>query len=69
MNKVVNLFLKLVQIDSPSGKEKNMILFITNWVKKQNLSFRVDKVGNVLVKNNGKGKPILLATLQAWAKV
>lgn len=59
MNKIVDLFLKLVQIDSPSGKEKNMILFITDWAKKQNLSYQVDKIGNVLVKNNGKGKPIL----------
>lgn len=59
MNKVVDLFLKLVQIDSLSGKEKNMILFITDWAKKQNLFYRVDKLGNVLVKNNGKGKPIL----------
>ena len=59
MNKVVNLFLKLVQIDSPSDHEQLMIVFITNWAKKQNLSFRVDKFGNVLIKNNGKGKPIL----------
>ena len=59
MNKVADLFLKLVQIDSPSGKEKNMILFITDWAKKQNLSYQIDKLGNVLVKNQGKGKPVL----------
>ncbi|KKP60417.1 MAG: Peptidase T-like protein [Candidatus Roizmanbacteria bacterium GW2011_GWA2_34_18] len=59
MDKIVDLFLKLVQIDSPSGKEKNMILFIIDWAKKQNLSYQVDKLGNVLVKNQGKGKPIL----------
>lgn len=59
MNKVVDLFFKLVQIDSPSGKEKNMILFITNWVKKQKLSYQIDKFGNILVKNEGKGESIL----------
>lgn len=59
MNKVVDLFLKLVQINSPFGKEKNMILFITDWAKKQNLSHQADKLGNILVKNNGRGKPFL----------
>jgi tripeptide aminopeptidase len=73
MNKVVDLFLKLVQIDSPSGKEKNMILFITNWVKKQSLFCQVDKIGNVLVKNNGRGQPFLfcvhLDTVQPGEKI
>ena len=59
MNKVVDLFLKLVQIDSPSGHEQGMIEYVKNWLDKIGLSYQVDSKGNILAKKPGIGLPIL----------
>ncbi len=59
MKNVVDLFQKLVQIDSPSGQEHGMIAYVKNWLDKIGLSYQIDKLGNVLAKNQGTGKPIL----------
>ena len=59
MDKVVDIFLKLVQIDSPSNHEQEMIKFIQNWLDKIGLSYKVDSAGNILAKKHGIGPPIL----------
>jgi len=59
MNKVVDLFLKLVQIDSPSGHEQGMIGYVKNWLDKIGLSYQVDSKGNILAKKPGIGPSIL----------
>lgn len=59
MNKVVDLFLKLVTIDSPSGHEHGMIKYVKNWLDKVGLNYQIDLKGNILAKKPGIGPPIL----------
>ncbi|MEK7110205.1 MAG: peptidase M20, partial [Patescibacteria group bacterium] len=59
MNKVVDLFLKLVRIDSPSSHEQGMIKYVKNWLDKIGLTYQVDPAGNILAKKPGIGPPIL----------
>lgn len=59
MNKVVDTFLKLVTIDSPSGHEQGMIEYVKNWLDKVDLSYQIDLKGNILAKKPGIGPPIL----------
>ncbi|TRZ52267.1 M20/M25/M40 family metallo-hydrolase, partial [bacterium] len=59
MNKVVDIFLKLVAIDSPSGHEQGMIEYVKNWLNKIGLNYQIDSVGNILAKKPGIGPPIL----------
>ncbi|MFA6080965.1 MAG: M20/M25/M40 family metallo-hydrolase [Patescibacteria group bacterium] len=59
MNNVVDIFLKLVTIDSPSGQEQNMIKYIKNWLDNVGLNYQVDSKGNILAKKPGVGPSIL----------
>ena len=59
MNKVVDIFLEIVTIDSPSGQEQGMIKYIKNWLDKVGLDYQVDSKGNILAKKPGIGPPIL----------
>lgn len=59
MNKVVDIFLKLVTIDSPSGHEQGIINYVKNWLDKIGLNYQVDSAGNILAKKPGIGPPIL----------
>lgn len=59
MNQVVDIFLKLVTIDSPSGDEQGMIKYVKNWLNKIGLYYQVDPKGNILAKKPGIGPPIL----------
>lgn len=61
MKNIVDLFIKLVKIGSPSGKEEKMRDFLINWFKKRKVEFQVDQVGNLLAKIKGKGEPLLLS--------
>lgn len=56
---LINNFIKLVSIYSPSGEEKEMINYLKEWFSKYKLKPRIDKVGNLYVKIRGKGEPIL----------
>jgi len=47
-NKIVRLFLEIVQIDSPSGEEEAMGLYIESWLKKNGFSYRKDILGSIL---------------------
>lgn len=57
--RLVNTFLKLVKIDSPSGQEKPVGDFVIALLKKIGLKAKRDKVGNVLTAIPGPN-PILL---------
>lgn len=59
MNKVIDIFFKLVTINSPSGQEQGMIKYVKNWLNKINLNYQVDPKGNILAKKPGIGSPIL----------
>lgn len=59
MKKVVDIFLKLVTIDSPSGHEQGMIKYVKNWLNKIGLNYQVDSKGNILAKKPGICPPIL----------
>lgn len=59
MNTATDLFIQLAKINSPSGHEKEMVSYVTNWLKKHNLTYKIDKLGNILAANNGIGEPIL----------
>lgn len=61
MNKTTNLFLQLVQIDSPSDHEEKMSLFLQSWLKENKFDFKIDKVGNIFATNNHPGTPFLLS--------
>jgi len=59
--KIKKLFIDLISIDSPSGEEKKVRLFIEKELKKLNLKTSVDSFGNLWSKIPGKGEPILLS--------
>lgn len=59
MKNVVNIFLEIVQIDSPSGQEQGMTAYVKNWLEKIGLSYQIDALGNILAKNQGDGQSIL----------
>ena len=57
--KLTNLFIKLVKVTSPSGKEELFVQYIKKWLKEMNLHYQTDKLGNTLAKKNGIGEPFL----------
>jgi len=59
-NRVKNIFLDIVQIDSPSGHEHNMASYLKSWLKENGFRFKEDSLGNIFAHNNQKGEPILL---------
>lgn len=58
---IIKTFLDLVKIDSPSGHEKEVADFILNYCKKISLKAEEDHYGNIVIKINGEGQPILLS--------
>lgn len=56
-------FLTLVQIDSPSGEEKEMRDYLSTWLENIGFSIRTDKVGNLYgcVEGGGSTKLLLCA--------
>lgn len=60
MNRVVDTFLKLVQIDSPTGGEANISEFVFQKLESLGLEVVKDNYGNVIAKLNGNNQPILL---------
>ena len=52
-SKVVNTFLKIVQIDSPTGLEKDMSNEVKNFLDKLGLKPKIDNNGNVIVFMDG----------------
>lgn len=60
MSRLINTFLEIVQIDSPTGHEENMSRWIYQKLEKLRLNPMVDSYGNVIAKYLGNSKPILL---------
>jgi tripeptide aminopeptidase len=60
-NKILEkLFVELVKIDSPSGNEKEVGLYIVTWLKYLGLKYKTDAKGNIYSKTNNKYKPVML---------
>ncbi|MDP3917830.1 MAG: M20/M25/M40 family metallo-hydrolase [Candidatus Woesebacteria bacterium] len=59
---VVNTFLKIVQIDSPTGFEQGMSKEVKNYLDKIGLKTKIDKNGNVIafLEGNKKLEPYML---------
>jgi tripeptide aminopeptidase len=60
-NEIRKLFLELVSIDSPSGNEKEVSLFICKKMSEFGIKNREDSYGNIIAKIAGKGEPLLLS--------
>jgi tripeptide aminopeptidase len=59
-NKLINTFLEIVQIDSPTGHEKNMADYVFTRLSVLGLSPIYDSYGNVIAKMVSGGEPIIL---------
>lgn len=59
-DRLVQVFLDLVKIDSPSGHEEKVIECVSKFVQKLGLKSIQDTRGNLIVKVDGAGEPILL---------
>ncbi len=49
MSQVIDRFLELVQIDSPSGSEENIRRWLVDWANKNGFDHTIDQAGNLLV--------------------
>ncbi|MFC1617779.1 M20/M25/M40 family metallo-hydrolase [Patescibacteria group bacterium] len=54
--RLVQNFIKLVKIDSPSGEEALIIKEVSSQLKKLGVRAKVDKTGNVIGRLKGEGK-------------
>lgn len=60
--RLIQTFLELVQIDSPSGEEENIIDYLFSKLRQLKQKPIKDDFGNLILKIDGKGKPLLLST-------
>jgi tripeptide aminopeptidase len=60
-NNVLNSFLELIKIDSPSGEESEIREFLVNKLNNLGISSFVDKTGNLFAKTEGIGEPVILS--------
>ena len=58
---VVDTFLELVRIDSPSGQEAVLGQAIQNKLSELGISSSIDAFGNLFAKVEGRGQPVLLS--------
>ncbi|HVF69735.1 MAG TPA: M20/M25/M40 family metallo-hydrolase [Xanthomonadales bacterium] len=58
--RLVKTFLDLVTIDSPSGEEKKVSIFVSGILKKLGGEVEFDSYGNIIAKFKGRGEPIML---------
>ncbi len=63
MNKVrlLNTFLQLVKISSPSAKEENIREYVVQELEKLGIHYSIDKTGNVYAAVKGVGDTVLFA--------
>jgi tripeptide aminopeptidase len=59
--RLLDTFLALVRIDSPSGEEAAIRAELVRRLKGSDLEVRVDETGNVLARRAGEGEPLLLS--------
>ncbi len=58
--RLINTFLELVKIDSPSEDEEKMALAVSEKLKKLGAKVKRDSFGNVIGQFDGKGTPLML---------
>ncbi len=58
--RIIQTFLELVAIDSPSGYEKQMAIHVAKLLKKLGANVEFDDYGNVIGKIDGVGDPMML---------
>lgn len=61
MNKLIEIFFKLVKIDSPTGEEEKLVEFLINYLKNKADVVQKDNFGNVYVQVKGTGEPIFFS--------
>lgn len=59
-NRLVQTFIELVKIDSPSGEEKAISIYLAEKLKQLGGKVEFDSYGNLVGKFAGVGKPIML---------
>ena len=59
--RLLNTFLSLIRIDSPSGQEAAIGVELAHRLKALGLEVHVDETGNVLGRLEGEGEPLLLS--------
>tara|TARA_B100002052_G_scaffold112360_1_gene103607 strand:+ start:3331 stop:4416 length:1086 start_codon:yes stop_codon:yes gene_type:complete len=57
--RLIKTFCDLVQIDSPSGEEENVALFLIDFLENLGLKTQRDSYGNLIAKSSGKPQIIL----------
>jgi len=60
-SELLDLFLNLCRIDSPSGEEKSVGDYIINYLTSHKIRASHDAYGNVIAKIAGEGKPLVLS--------
>ncbi len=58
---LLELFLKLVRIDSPTGHEQELAKFVLHFLRELGYEPRLDSVGNVFLAVPGQGEPLFLS--------
>lgn len=58
--RLIEIFVELARIPSPSGKEKRIASVLVRKMKSLGLSVKRDGYGNLIAKLAGKGEPIML---------
>ncbi len=59
-NSSIKLLLELVKIDSVTGQEECLAIFIENLLKRKKINCLRDKKNNIIVKVDGVGEPLFL---------
>ncbi len=57
---LINNFFDLVRIDSPSGEESRVALFLQDRLQKLGFITQIDTAGNLFARNSVPGEPVLL---------
>lgn len=60
--RLVSTFLELIQIDSPSGGEREIAERVAQKLRTMGLEVQVDALYNVTAMLDGQGKPLFLGT-------
>ena len=60
MNRVIKTFIEMVSIDSPSGEEQKMALYIKSWLDEHDYKYRQDNLGSILAIPKNIDAPHLL---------
>lgn len=59
--RLIEIFLNLVKIDSPTGEEEKVARYVLGILKSMKINCFKDKFNNVVARMPGSGEPILLA--------